>query len=1126
MLDNSKKLILLSFIILSSFFITISAKALVCETNTMHAGLSCSSADGKSWNMGTATPAGCNVETTCLANPSYGTYAINCSTNVCDLTCDGSHTKCGGNCNTVTVTPTLPCNSYDSCNGYCNGCQGGYTMCNSTHVCRANIACLPGQTFNPCTNVCDGTASILKLGYDSVSGSSVIQSATYPTLFIPSTGKVGIGAISPNDILSLGAGGVAAPSGSDGTGHNFTNTYLSADKYALANYGLVETLISNATSTMPTLWSGTISGNIWNGNSGNVGIGTNVPRAKLDIWGNSNGGRVDSLVLSNSGANNNSATSIYMGYQEAGLGFYGARILQVGYPGITRSSDLLFQTHGGAADNLDTSWVTPLMIQRDTGFVGIGTTGPTQKLEVSGNIKASGGYFTNLFDSGLSNLIRNGSVENGTAYWGVMNDTGSNGTISAYTADSYSGSASLQYTISTRGGWGSVWYNPLYSYLPAPYFDTNKTYTLSFYAKSLSGSNASIGVSIMDGGATNSVTNCGAKTITTSWSQFTCTFTPSVSGTTPILYMNSSASLPMNLLFDSFVLTTGSQAFGASGLQIDRKDNAYFNSNLLIANNVGIGAISPNDKLSIGMAGVAAPAGSDSTGHNNTLTYLSADKYALANYGLVETLIANSGGGLWGGAVGSNIWSLNSGSVGIGTNSPTNKLQILSGTANTAGDSLTIATAQVTGPNWIMNGSSSNGTFLVSTNDTLGQDIGGSIGFAGRYSGTSQATWSAIKGAKEDGTSGTYGGYLAFGTRAHGTQISEKMRISGNGNVGIGTASPRVKLDVIDAINTSGAAPSLTATPNGEFIIGGTGTGLIGTMGIDAISGVAANMWIQPRNASSAAYYNLSLNPRGGNVIIGSNVDSGYRLDVTGDAHFNTSGGDRNGVYIGNGGMYSGNESGLYDAGGDYPLAVFDSANNLVHYGSIVIDPDYAKVGINAKPNDYLSISMGGVSAPAGSDGTGHNNTLTYLSTDNYALTNYGVVKTLIANATSTISTTAKFAGMSTYAYTGNNTGTNGNVTGYTKANAMCNATITGSHVCTSFEVLISINAGISMPVENVWIFNGPPGYTESANDCEGRTSAASTSYGTYWEAPKTAYPQGRGLLGNCNNAVKFACCK
>ena len=97
------------------------------------------------------------------------------------------------------------------------------------------------------------------------------------------TGNVGIGTSAPNDSFSIGNAG-AAPAGSAKTGHNFTSTYLATDSYALVNYGLVQTLISNATSSI-TLWGGTVGGNIWALNSGNTGVGTTNPFTKLEVAG-------------------------------------------------------------------------------------------------------------------------------------------------------------------------------------------------------------------------------------------------------------------------------------------------------------------------------------------------------------------------------------------------------------------------------------------------------------------------------------------------------------------------------------------------------------------------------------------------------------------------------------------------------------------------------------------------------------------------------------------------------------------------------------------------------------------------------------------------------------------------
>ena len=73
----------------------------------------------------------------------------------------------------------------------------------------------------------------------------------------------------------------------------------------------------------------------------------------------------------------------------------------------------------------------------------------------------------------------------------------------------------------------------------------------------------------------------------------------------------------------------------------------------------------------------------------------------------------------------------------------------------------------------------------VYANDSVGQDRGGSIGFGGHDGSVAQQQFSAIKGAKENGNSGNYAGYLAFYTRPSGAVSQERMRIKSNGVVDI-----------------------------------------------------------------------------------------------------------------------------------------------------------------------------------------------------------------------------------------------------------------------------------------------------------------------------------------------------
>ena len=62
---------------------------------------------------------------------------------------------------------------------------------------------------------------------------------------------------------------------------------------------------------------------------------------------------------------------------------------------------------------------------------------------------------------------------------------------------------------------------------------------------------------------------------------------------------------------------------------------------------------------------------------------------------------------------------------------------------------------------------------------------GGSIGFGGPDGSNSQQQFSAIKGAKENSTSGNYAGYMAFYTRPAGAVSGERLRITSTGNLKI-----------------------------------------------------------------------------------------------------------------------------------------------------------------------------------------------------------------------------------------------------------------------------------------------------------------------------------------------------
>ena len=120
---------------------------------------------------------------------------------------------------------------------------------------------------------------------------------------------------------------------------------------------------------------------------------------------------------------------------------------------------------------------------------------------------------------------------------------------------------------------------------------------------------------------------------------------------------------------------------------------------------------------------------------------------------------------------------------------------------------------------------------------------------------------------------------LSFLTKTQGGSLSEKMRITNGGNVGIGTTSPRGKAEFVTGLPTS--IPIFSNTTNG--IVVSDGGAIYGRMGVSNFSAAGAGYptYIQAGDFDGAIYYNLLFNPLGGNVGIGTTTpQSGYRLHV------------------------------------------------------------------------------------------------------------------------------------------------------------------------------------------------------------------------------------------------------
>jgi len=120
------------------------------------------------------------------------------------------------------------------------------------------------------------------------------------------------------------------------------------------------------------------------------------------------------------------------------------------------------------------------------------------------------------------------------------------------------------------------------------------------------------------------------------------------------------------------------------------------------------------------------------------------------------------------------------------------------------------------------------------------------------------------------------GDYLAFQNLAGKGMAFQRgsttdLLISTTGNVGIGTTSPTDKLQV-------NGGKSIFASSN----FNGTNTG--GAVFVFSDDNNGGKIWAQKDGNQSWGY--LALQPSGGNVLIGTTTDAGYKLDVNGTGRF------------------------------------------------------------------------------------------------------------------------------------------------------------------------------------------------------------------------------------------------
>jgi uncharacterized protein YaiE (UPF0345 family) len=212
------------------------------------------------------------------------------------------------------------------------------------------------------------------------------------------------------------------------------------------------------------------------------------------------------------------------------------------------------------------------------------------------------------------------------------------------------------------------------------------------------------------------------------------------------------------------------------------------------------------------------------------------------------------------------------GNVGIGTDSPR-------------------STADVNGILTVGDGNPP--TFNLYRNVALGNNASfGSINFGARYDGTNYGIGASLSTNSVGVWSSTnYGGNLIFATTPqNSTTLTERMRITSGGNVGIGTTSPATKLHVVGSqtlTNSTGIFIEDFYSSGGFTKIGSkyqtTNNCRAEVRFINPATGADSDMSFAVSDAGNNFYNAMYIKGAGGNVGIGTTAPNA-KLQIVGDA--------------------------------------------------------------------------------------------------------------------------------------------------------------------------------------------------------------------------------------------------
>ncbi|PIR86066.1 hypothetical protein COU14_01055 [Candidatus Kaiserbacteria bacterium CG10_big_fil_rev_8_21_14_0_10_44_10] len=624
------------------------------------------------------------------------------------------------------------------------------------------------------------TALIKAGGGDSLNFAA--NNSDTPVMTISTLGNVGIGTTAPPKLLSL-----VTESSDDGllisrnsTGDNQYASLHFNSSTALGSKGGIffERTTSNGRGSLhfSTTNDATVGNYVTPAdskltitNTGNVGIGTTSPTYKLDVEGSAKVG-VNAFGTTNEGL------SVYSPLGGIGSGLTlsnpTATIAGRGSQISFRSSDTAIASIRGVTITDSTSGYLSFLTTNsssigermritESGNVGIGTTSPSQKLDVEGNV-----VFGNGISGGYIYSSRSGQILVGEDVSGTYINAGSN---TATPASMFIGRMNTDTIFQTNGGIERM--------------------------RIASGGNVGIG------------TTSPASIL-------------HINKADPILTIQdteqTSANADARLRLGESDVSGSLQAYGELQFNDNKFKFGFDNNNGLLTldrttGNVGIGTSSPSKKLTVG-------AGSDTPA-------ITTDGLYVTNNGATAAVLRDStndieagwevDGSVYFGArtahdlifrttAQNRMTITSSGNVGIGTTSPANKLQV-----SAANDFLLRLDNTSSGGNGAVlgvgdSGANTNQLTISTTGGTVNHAFGlGAVNTYLNASGGNVGIGETVPGSKLSVSGGG-----SFGS-GYDTTAAPTNGLIIEGNVGIGTTSPLGKLHVYSGASTVTAANSL-----------------------------------------------------------------------------------------------------------------------------------------------------------------------------------------------------------------------------------------------------------------------------------------------------------------------------